>query len=46
LPALVVDLAQVVPSTPAPHNMKKGNFQSAAEGIAKHLKNHVENGAR
>jgi hypothetical protein len=28
------------------HNMKKSNFQSAAEGIAKHLKNHVEEGAR
>ena len=28
------------------HNMKKGNFQSAAEGIAKHLKNHIEDGAR
>jgi len=28
------------------HNMKKSNFHSAAEGIAQHLKNHVEEGAR
>ena len=28
------------------HNMKKGNFQSAAEGIAKHLKKHIEENAR